>query len=126
MKLILTDSIKKSELKPHLPLFNMEVIKQAAKKSLKGLGKSIKTSPKIKSTRLKKIPLTSTAGAGRSLFLIQVNKKKTVLVMLRTKNDKQIGANMSIENPKFKKRLDKNLDKIFQDLKNGDFEEIEL
>jgi len=52
--------------------------------------------------------------------------QKTVLVMIRLKNDKQIGANMTIKNTKFKKALDKNLNSILSDLNSGNFEEHEL
>lgn len=46
--------------------------------------------------------------------------------MIRLKNDKQIGANMTIKNTKFKKALDKNLNSILSDLNSGNFEEHEL
>ena len=126
MKLILTASIKKVEFEPLKRIFPLETVKVAAKKSLQGLGDNIKSSTKIPKTVLKKIYLTSTGGAGRAVFLLQISSLKSVLVMIKLKNDKQIGANMTINNPKFKKVLDKNLDLILADLKNGNFEEYEL
>ncbi len=126
MKLILTHSIKKRELEPYIKIFSLEVVKAAARKSLEGLGDEIKCSTKIPFTCLKKLYLTSSGGAGRVIFLLQISDKKSVLVLLRPKNDKQIGANMTIKNPKFKRALDRNLDLILKDLKNGDFEEFDL
>ena len=126
MKLILTASIKKAEFEPSEKSLSLEAIKIAAKKSLEGLGDNIKSSTKIPETVLKKIYLTSTGGAGRAVFLLQTSSGKSILVTIRLKNDKQVGANMTIKNPKFKKVLDKNLNLILLDLRNGDFEEYEL
>lgn len=125
MKLIITASIKKAEFEPLRKIFSLEVIKIAAKKSLEGLGENIKSSTRIHRTILKKVYLTSLGGAGRAIFLLEISSQKSVLVMIRLKNDKKIGANMTVKNPKFRKTLDKNLDLILADLKNGDFEEYE-
>ena len=126
MKLVLTASIKKSEFEPLQKTFSLEVIKIAAKKCLEGLGTPIKSSVKIPSTIFKKIPITSTGGAGRSAFLLQVVDGRAILAMIRLKNDKKIGENMSVENPKFKKALDKNLALLMDDIENDDYEEFEL
>ena len=90
------------------------------------MGKKIKSTTKIPSTTLKKIPLTSTGGAGRAAFLLQIVNDSAILVMVRLKNDKKIGANMSIDNAKFKKVLDKNLTLLMEDIENDDYEEFEL
>lgn len=126
MKLILTTSIKEAEFELSKKTFSLEVIKAAAKKSLQGLGDNIKSSVKISKTVLKKLYLTSTGGAGRAVFLLKISSQKSVLAMIKPKNDKQIGANMTVDNPKFRKALDKNLDLILTDLKHGSFEEYEL
>ena len=126
MKLILTASIKEVEFEPLIKTFSLESIKIAAKKALQGLGDNIKSSTKIPKTVLKKIYLTSTGGAGRAVFLLQISSQKSFLVMIKLKNDKQIGANMTVSNPKFKRALDKNLDLILMDLQRGKFEEYEL
>ncbi len=126
MKLILTASIRKSEFTRLEKTFSLSVIKIAAKKSLEGLGKEIKSSIKISWTNLIKISMTSSGGAGRALFLLQIKDEKAILVMLRLKNDKQIGVNMSLKNPKFKKILDKNLALIIKDIQSEDYEEIEI
>lgn len=46
--------------------------------------------------------------------------------MVRLKNDKQIGANMTVKNLKFAKALGKNLENILTDIKNGDYQEFDL
>jgi phage-related protein len=126
MKLIVSKSIQATELSPNADIFPLDVIKTAAIKAIGGLGKKIKSSSKISGTQLKKISLTSSNGAGRVLFLLKVDKTKAVLVMLRHKNDKQIGANMSVANPKFKSLLEKNIDILLRDLEAGNYEEIDL
>lgn len=126
MKFIVTTSIKRIEFEPVKNVFSFDVIKTAAKKSLQGLGDTIKSSTKISGTYLKKVYLTSSSGAGRVIFLLKLNSEKSVLVMIRLKNDKKIGVNMTVQNPKFAKTLDRNLDIILKDLKGGKYEEFDL
>ncbi len=126
MKLVITTSIRKSEFEPLQKIFSLEVIKIVAKKCLEGLGTKIKSSSKISSTILKKISLTSAGGAGRVIFLLQVVDAKAILVMLRLKNDKNVGENMSFENVKFAKVFDKNLALLMEDIENNDYEEFEI
>ncbi len=126
MKLIITNSINKFEFEPLKKAFSLDVIKIAARKSLHGLGDSIKNSFKIPATSLSKIYLTSSAGAGRAVFLLQIDKEKSVLVIIRTKKDKQIGTNMTIKNPKFQKVLDKNLNLIIRDIEQGRYSEYDV
>ncbi|MEK7523420.1 MAG: hypothetical protein AAB588_00125 [Patescibacteria group bacterium] len=126
MRLILTDSIKKSELSPLEKVFPLKVIQIAARKALLGLGESIKNPMKVPFTCLKKLYLTGTSGAGRVIFLLLTNEQQSVLVMLRHKNDKKIGANMAIQNPRFKGLLERNLNLIAKDLQNGKFEASEI
>lgn len=126
MKLIITASIKKVEFEPIKDIFNLDIIKTAAKKSLQGLGDAVKSSNKIPGTCLKKVYLTSSSGAGRVIFLLKLNRGKSVLVMIKMKNDKKVGANMTVQNPHFVKTLDKNLDIILRDLQKGKYEELDL
>lgn len=126
MKLILTSSIKKLEFGPLSHTFPLEVVKVAAKKSLEGLGEDIKNSLEIPNTVLKKVYLTSSGGAGRAVFLLAISSEKSVLAMIKLKNDKKVGANMTVKNPSFRKTLEKNLDLILKDLAVGDFEAFEL
>lgn len=126
MKLIVTNSIGKTELKPLASTFPIEAVKAAAKKSLSGLGENIKNTKKLSSSTLSKVYLTSTGGAGRAVFLSQISEETSILVMIRLKNDKQVGANMTVKNPKFEKVLEKNLDLILSDLKAGNLKEYEI
>lgn len=126
MKLIITDGIDKAEFEPQKKIFDLEIIKDAARKSLRGLGDNIKSSFKIPATSLCKIYLTSTGGAGRALFLLKIGKEKSVLVMIRMKKDKHIGVNMTIKNPKFQKSLERNLGLIIDDLELGNYLEYGL
>lgn len=126
MKLVLTTSIRKAEFETLKETFFLEVVKVAAKKTLLELGKEIKSAIKISSTALKKISITSSGGAGRAAFLLKLRDEKAILVMIRLKNDKQIGANMTVKNSKFKKALEKNLSLLIKDIENGEFEEFEL
>ncbi|MFA5792356.1 MAG: hypothetical protein WC897_00615 [Candidatus Gracilibacteria bacterium] len=124
MSLIITKSIKKSEFEPLRKIFSLEALTLVANKALSGLGDTIHGS-KIPGTILKKMYLTSSNGAGRSVFLLQVDDRSAVLVLLRQKKDKLVGSNMTIKNIHFKKTLSKNLDSILTDLNNGDYEEYE-
>lgn len=126
MKLIITDSINKAEFEPLKKTFGLEIIKVAAKKSLQGLGDKIKSSFKIPATTLSKIYLTSSGSAGRAIFLLQINREKSVLVIIRAKKDKQIGFNMTIKHQKFQKILDKNLSLIISDLEKGLYTEYDI
>lgn len=126
MKLIVTHSIDKLELNPLANTFPVEAVKAAAQKSLGGLGENVKNTKKLSSTTLSKVYLTSTGGAGRAIFLLQISSEEAILVMIRLKNDKQVGANMTVKNPKFEKVLEKNLDLILSDLKSGSFVAYEL
>jgi hypothetical protein len=126
LKLIITSSIFEAEFQPLENTFPLEAIKAAAKKSWEGLGESIKSSSKIHGTELKKVYLTSSHGAGRAIFLLQLSQEKSVLVMIRHKNDKQIGSNMTVQNPKFKKILEKNIDLILEDLKYKKYQTYDL
>jgi hypothetical protein len=126
VKLIITNAIDKAEFEPLKKTFNLEIIKNAARKSLQGLGNDIKSSFKIPATSLNKIYLTGPGSAGRAMFLLKIGEAKSVLVMIRTKKDKQIGLNMTIKNPKFKKALNKNLGLIIADLEQGNYREYEI
>lgn len=126
MRLVIADSIYEKEFKPLELIFPIDLIRMAAKKSMCGLGENIKNSSKIPSTVLKKVYLTSSGGAGRVVFLLQVGGESSFLVILRLKRDKNVGENMTISNPKFKKALEKNLDLIFGEMKQGKYRAFEI
>lgn len=126
MKLIVPHTLKKTEYLLYEKIFSLEVLKEAARKALGGIGETIKNTRKLPSTVLKKVPLTSPNGAGRVLFLLKIDSQYAIFLMLRPKNDKQIGANMSVKNAKFRKILEKNLDMLLGDLTKKKFEEYLL
>lgn len=126
MKLVVTDSIKKLELEPHENMFGLEVVKAAAKKALGGLGVRIKNTFRIKGTEVVKVHITSPSGAGRVIFLIQISNVNAALLLLRHKNDKKIGANMSIENPHFRKILDRRITCVLSDLRDDRYGVFDL
>jgi hypothetical protein len=126
MKLIITQTIFEQEFKTLKPIFSLRVIKEAARKILQGLGENLKSSFKIHGTKLKKLPLTSTGGAGRVLFLLNINDKEVVLLMIRLKNDKKIGENMTVKNPQFKKLFNKYIQLVIEDIQEKKFMEYEL
>ena len=126
MKLIITDSISKTEFHPLEKIFNLEMVKIAARKSLSGLADNIKNSVKMPGTILNKVYLTSSSGAGRSVFLIRIDEQNSFLVIMKTKKDKSIGENMTIKNTEFKKLLEKNLSLIINDIGKGHYSEYEI
>ena len=124
--LIITESIKKKELESQEKVFPFDIVLKAASHACKGIGIEIKSSTKVKNSKLIKINLTSHSSAGRAIFLLEVNENDTILVMLRQKNDKKIGENMTVKNKYFKEELNKNLDLILTDIEKGLFEEFEI
>jgi len=124
--LIITSSIDKKEFQPFKNIFTLEILKKAAVQSLSGIGIDLKKSGKIPNTKLKKMDITSKGGAGRVIFLLEMNNYDIFLVMIRRKNDKKIGSNMTMKNKFFYQELEKNLDLILHDLKNDDYIEYNL
>jgi hypothetical protein len=124
--LIITSSIDKKEFQPFKNIFSLDILKRAAVQSLSGIGIDLKSSKKISNTKLKKIDITSPGGAGRVIFLLEMNNYDIFLVMIRHKNDKKIGSNMTMKNKFFYQELEKNLDLILHDLKKDDYVEHNL
>lgn len=126
MRLIITKCIEKTEVEPFDKIFSLDVLKNAARKTIGGLGKTIKSTLPIQNTQLKKLNLTSKGSAGRAVFLLKINSEDVVLVMLKAKSDKKVGANMTVQNTFFKQLLDKNLDSILQDFENNALTSYEI
>jgi hypothetical protein len=124
--LIVADSIKKRELNPLKKVFPFDAVLKAASHASKGMGIEIKSPTKIQNSKLIKINLTSPSSAGRAVFLLELNDDDLLLVMLRTKNDKKIGENITVKNKYFKEELEKNLNLILSDIKNNNYEIFEI
>jgi len=122
------DSINKKELESLRDSFNFETIKNWANKVLSWLWIDLWTS-KFPNSKLIKLKLTWKYWAWRILYLLVIEDKnnKTIYpIILRHKNDKEIWNNMSFKNKKFCNVLNRNLDLIFKDLKNWDFEDYKI
>lgn len=59
------------------------------------------------------------------VHLLDVASGDVFFLFYRTKNDR-IGENITIKNPEFKKKLQEYLAILFKDLKNDDFEVMEI
>lgn len=123
MKIILCHSILKKEIKPLLKYFSKGDIKKYVLKAAEGLGPELKGS-NIPNSKLVKIYMTSRQGAGRMIVLIFINKNYYLPIILRLKKDKLLGTNLSSKNQVLQDLLEKNLNFVMQDLKNGNFEEL--
>ncbi len=123
MKFILPDFIVRHELGPVGGAFSLESIFEAARKVSCGLGVSIGKAPAR--ARFFKIALTSKGGAGRVLFMMRDHKGCIIPLLIRTKKDK-VGKNMSPKNVFFREAIKKNLMKIQKDIKNGEYETLDL
>jgi len=126
MRLVISKTIREIELDPLKKQISFEELKDVARKSLLGLGDTIKSTQKIPGMVLKKMYLTTVGGAARSIFLLQLDKKATVFVMLRLKKDKRVGENMTVNNPEFTKALQRNLGVVLSDIDSKQFDVIEL
>ena len=106
------------------------MILRAAKKIRDGLGITLsKAGRRIgapTNSKFFKLDLTGTGGAGRSVWWVLLETGDVVPLVLRAKNDKQIGKNMSAENPKFINLLSRNLDIAIQEIRKGKADGIEL
>lgn len=59
------------------------------------------------------------------VHLLDVASGDVFFLFYRTKNDR-IGENITIKNPEFKKKFQEYLAILFEDLKNDDFEVMEI
>lgn len=123
MRIILCHSILKKEINPLLRYFSKGDIRKYVERAAEGLGIEIRGSA-IPATRLIKISMTGTGGAGRMIVLIYVKKDFYLPTVVRLKKDKIVGTNLSKENQAFQDLLKKNLTLITHDLESGNFEEM--
>ena len=122
--IVLCHSLLKKELS--LIARDQEIRKQmrkAVEKIRGGLGTHLK-GVDFPASRLVKTPFTSRRGAGRILFLILIKKDYYVPLLLRFKNDKEIGENMSWENFSFRRILRSHLDLAENDIAKDAFTSI--
>ncbi len=103
--------------------FDKEDIKKYVQKVQVGLGVQLQ-GVGIDETKLVKIYMTSKTAAGRMIVLLYVQKKYYIPVVIRLKKDKIIGSNLGKDNKYLQILIEKNLDLIMKDLRNGDFEDL--
>ena len=120
MALIIGNSIRRKEFGEIIPDDDLAIIVRSTKVRLTT---PIKGESIPKGTRLLKAYATSSKGARRIVFLMEVEGGDLFLLFYRDKKDK-IGANITIKNKAFKSQLWKHLDGLLADIESGDFEVI--
>ena len=78
-----------------------------------------------KGTRLLKTYATSSNGARRIVFLMEVEAGDMFLLFYRDKKD-AVGTNICIKNKAFKTQLMKHLDSLLSDIESGNFDAIDI
>lgn len=122
--LILTKYVAKHELKPLAKYFGIKDIVNGCKKVYKNLAIEIKPPKQINDLRFFKVRIGDKVKGRMIVFLVTENKK-IVPVLIRLKKDKIFGENMSSNNPAVIEQINKNLDNIFTDIREGMYEEFD-
>lgn len=123
MMLIITEYIRKHELRHIARYISLEDIKQSVKKvessaiEMSNLG--------YKNCKLFKIRISGRQ-AGRMILFLQIVKNYHIPVIVRLKKDKVFGQNLALNNKAAEKRIVNNLEMIFDDLKSGKYEKYEV
>lgn len=113
MMVIISHRIKKKEFKKGIiPQADLEKILDGFRE---GVFTTIKGENLPKGSRLIKVYSTTTAGARRIVYLVDVLTNDAFFLFYRSKNDK-IGKNITIDNPEFRKVLHKYLDLLNADI----------
>lgn len=122
--LILTKYVAKHELKPLAKYFGIKDILKGCKKVSKNLAIEIKPPKQINDLRFFKVRIGDKVKGRMIVFLVTENKN-IVPVLIRLKKDKIFGENMSSNNPAVIEQINKNLDNIFTDIREGMYEEFD-
>ena len=121
--LIITEYIKKNELKAVAKYFTLKDIKKSIQK-VESSGIEMAhfgyKNCKVIKVRIGSKPL------GRMIVYIQVKQNYIFPVILRLKKDKIFGENLSLQNKKAEQKIIYNLEKIFDDLKNNRYEKYDI
>ena len=123
--LVLTQYIAKHELKPLSRFINLRDIIDGAKKVVKGLAIETKSPRDLGGFRFFKVRIGKRNGARMIVFLMTENQK-VVPVLIRLKKDKIFGMNMAMNNPDVVIQINKNMDRLIQDIETHHFEEFDL
>lgn len=122
MKIHLSQQIRKREFGKLITKGDLEVLKRAAR-SAHSVSIAARNLPQ--GTRIIKSYATSPNGPRRIVFLLVVEDRDLFLLFYRGKND-AIGANISIENPRFRASLTKHLALLREDIDSGKIETFEF
>lgn len=122
--LILSQYIAKHELKPLNRFLSLDDLLNGARKVIKGLAVNIKSPQSLPGFRFFKVRIGKKNGARMIVFII-IENNKVVPVLIRLKKDKIFGTNMAMNNPQVVDKINKNLDKILDDMRNNAYQEFE-
>lgn len=123
--LVLTRYIAKHEFKPLRRFLRLDDLIDGANKIIKGLAVETKPPRNIPGFRFFKVRIGKKNGARMIVFVVTENKK-VVPVLVRLKKDKIFGMNMAMTNPDVVYQINKNLDRILDDIKNKAYQEFAL
>lgn len=124
--LVICHSIQKRELDSLKDALSLEKLTDYVKRVHGGLGDRLQGFDD-KPYRLRKIQFTSQRGHGRLVLAIFLKHEGSYFpVMVRLKNDKAIGTNMSRGNTRFMKALGMNIDLIEKDLREGNYDKYPI
>lgn len=116
MIVVIAHGIRRKEFKQgKIPPADLEAILGGY---AEGIMVAIKGDALPKGSRLVKLYVTTVAGARRIVFLVDVETGTAFLLFYRGKND-PIGANITIKNSVFRKRLHIYLDLLHADVVSG-------
>jgi hypothetical protein len=115
MALIAAESIARKEFGGDIPADDVEVLRRSARVAL---ATPLKGEGLPKGTRLLKAYATSARGPRRIVFLLAVEEGDLFLLFYRGKND-EIGKNITLANPAFRRQLNRHLDLLLQDIAAG-------
>lgn len=112
MALIVTESIARKEFAGDIPADDIEVLRRSARVALTT---PLKGEDLPKGTRLLKAYATSARGPRRIVYLLAVEENDLFLLFYRGKSD-EIGKNVTLANPAFRRQLNRHLDLLLQDI----------
>lgn len=121
--LILTHYIAKHEFAPLRRFLGLDDLLDGARKIIKGLAVETKSPRRLPGFRFFKVRIGKRDGARMIVFIVSGNNK-VVPILIRLKKDKIFGMNMAMNNPKVVAEINKNLDKILDDMKNIAYQEF--
>lgn len=121
--LILTKYIAKHELAPLSRFIDLKDLLDGAEKASKGLAVEVKAPSNARSFRFFKVRIGKRNGARMIVFLV-TESQKVVPVLIRLKKDKIFGMNMSANNSGVVTQLNKNMDRIIDNIQKEEYEEF--